>query len=621
MRIHTVIISLTLLITTILTVFLTYYLVDMERQQTIADLQTTINRNNQLLKLVNLNPLYNLDQKSLKMNLDSFFIDKNMTRIELTEYDGEIHLVRTRTPREHTANTELIHSKVVLYMDEMMLGEITTTYSTASIEKTLQESRNKHFLSSFTILLFLSLLLFFLIKHFTSPISKLTTATELIAAGDLDKEIETGGSYEMKTLAESFNAMRNAIIDQISNLARQNETLEQEITSRIQAENEIIYLRNLLKNTFDSMPSILVGVNNNGLITQWNKHAAEVTGIEEPDAVGKLFSSILHYPISLESIQQAIFDKTPSKMAKLPQQDSFFDITIYPLMDGEIKEAVIRIDNITERVRIEEMMVQSEKMLSVGGLAAGMAHEINNPLAGIMQNIQVITSRTSPTMAKNIRAAEEVGATMEEIYAYLEKREFFTMINAIMHSSMRAAKLVENMLSFSRKSDSVHMRVKIADLLDQTIELAANDYNLKKNFDFKHIKLVKNYQTDNPELYCDQSKIQQVFLNLLSNGAQAMETSTTGPPTFTLAIRATETEMIISIKDNGPGMDQATAKRVFEPFFTTKGVGKGTGLGLSVSYFIITEEHQGQLEVQSAPDQGAKFTITLPRNMQENDMS
>lgn len=622
MRIHTAIISLTLLVTTILTLFLTYYLVDIERQRATSDLQATISRNNQLLKLVNLNPLYSLDQKSLEINLDSFFTDKNMIKIELTEKEGDIHLIRTRIPAEKDKNAKLIQSEVGIYMGNTLLGKVATTYSTATIEDMLKESRNKHYLFSITLLMTLSILLYSLIKHFTSPITRLTVAAKLIAAGDLNQRIEKTGSYELKTLGKSFDVMRNAIKEKIADLARQNQTLEEEIRSRSKIEAENIYLRNLLRNTFDSMPSILVGVNYHGHITQWNRHATEITAIQEKDALNKLFSAILHYPINLESIQKAIIEQTPDKMTKLPgqEQEEFYDITIYPLTGGNVREAVIRIDDATERVRLEEMMIQSEKMLSVGGLAAGMAHEINNPLAGIMQNTQIISNRTKPDMAKNIKAAEEVGVTMEAIYNYMEKREIFSMIDAIMNASTRAARLVENMLTFSRKSDSRHNRANISRILEQTIELAGNEYDLKKNFDFKHIKLIRQYQKNIPEIYCDQSKLQQVFLNILTNGAHAMESFTINgdPPMFTLSIHATDTSVIITIEDNGPGMDSVTVKKVFEPFFTTKEIGKGTGLGLSVSYFIITEEHNGQMEVQSTPNQGATFIITLPKETEQN---
>ncbi|OPZ60904.1 MAG: Sporulation kinase A [Deltaproteobacteria bacterium ADurb.Bin510] len=288
------------------------------------------------------------------------------------------------------------------------------------------------------------------------------------------------------------------------------------------------------------------------------------------------------------------------------------DITIFPLIANGIAGAVIRIDDVTERVKIEEMIVQSEKMLSVGGLAAGMAHEINNPLAGILQNIQVIRSRLSPDLPKNVRVADECGLSFESLNCYLENREIWSMIDAIMESGSRASKIVNNMLSFSRKSGSAFVAHDLRELMDQTIELAASDYDLKKRYDFKRINIVREYDDDLRPVECEAGQIQQVFLNILKNGAQAMAGLEQREPRFTIRLKQEAQSVRIEIEDNGPGMDEKTLKRIFEPFYTTKAVGAGTGLGLSVSYFIITENHGGSLTALSGPEQGTRFLIQLP---------
>ncbi len=270
--------------------------------------------------------------------------------------------------------------------------------------------------------------------------------------------------------------------------------------------------------------------------------------------------------------------------------------------------------DVTERKRIQEMIVQSEKMLSIGGLAAGMAHEINNPLAGIMQNAQVIQNRISKLTEKNEKVAREMGTTMETIKAYHEKRGVFKMIQAVIQSGQRAAKIVDNMLSFSRKEASQRVPVRLSELLDKTFELAENDYDIKKKQDFRQIGIVREYDETEPVVLCESSKIQQVFLNILKNGTEAMTEASVKNPLFIIRIKPDGDVVSVEIEDNGPGMDEATRKRVFEPFFTTKDVGIGTGLGLSVSYFIVTEDHGGTMSVETAPDQGTKFIIRLPQS-------
>jgi signal transduction histidine kinase len=177
------------------------------------------------------------------------------------------------------------------------------------------------------------------------------------------------------------------------------------------------------------------------------------------------------------------------------------------------------------------------------------------------------------------------------------------------------SKIVNNMLSFARKSENITSSNDISAIIDNAIELAKTDYNTKKEFDFKSIKITKQYEENLPLVHCDKTKIQQVFLNILTNGAYAMTQNCrlqNIDPQFKISITTEKDMIIIKIKDNGPGISKEIQKRIFEPFFTTKPVGEGTGLGLSVSYFIITENHNGVIEVDSQPDCGATFIIKLP---------
>ncbi|MCG8633858.1 MAG: HAMP domain-containing histidine kinase, partial [Desulfobacterales bacterium] len=178
----------------------------------------------------------------------------------------------------------------------------------------------------------------------------------------------------------------------------------------------------------------------------------------------------------------------------------------------------------------------------------------------------------------------------------------------------RAAGIVANMLSFSRKSASGFVPEDICRLLDQTLELAESDYNLKKKFDFKKIRIEKHYSEDLPVISCKASEIQQVFFNILSNGAQAMMSvpAPSAQPSFSIKIRAGEGRVRIDISDTGPGIEPEIQQRIFEPFYTTKPPGKGTGLGLYVSRMIIDNNHQGSLSIDSTPGKGTCFTIMLP---------
>lgn len=282
--------------------------------------------------------------------------------------------------------------------------------------------------------------------------------------------------------------------------------------------------------------------------------------------------------------------------------------------NGRLKGARVVVHDITERKKIEGLMIQTEKMMSVGGLAAGMAHEINNPLAGMMQNAQVIHNRLSQNLPANETAAKEVGTSMAVIKNFMEKRGILKQLEHINQAGGNAAKIVNNMLSFVRKTDSIKTKHHLNTLIEATLDLAQNDYNLKKKYDFKQIEIIREYSPDVPKVLCEPSKIQQVLFNLLKNASESMgsEKSREKTPILILRLYTKQKAVCIEIEDNGPGMDHPTRKRIFEPFFTTKSVDQGTGLGLSVSYFIIVDDHGGEIEVESIAGKGTTFIIKLP---------
>ena len=398
-----------------------------------------------------------------------------------------------------------------------------------------------------------------------------------------------------------------------------------DITKRKQAEKELRNLRNFLSNIIDSMPSILIGVDAQNKVTQWNKTTEKITGIPAGEAHGELISDVFPgIKSQFGLISQSIHTREVVQELKSPRDHGnvtcYEDVTIYPLTSNGVDGAVIRVDDVTEKVNMERMMVQNEKMLSLGGLAAGMAHEINNPLAGMIQTADVISNRIGGRLdvPANIEAAKASGTTIEAIQKYMEIRGIPSMISTIRETGRRAAEIVDNMLKFARKEEAEISSYHPIELIDKTLELAASDYDLTKHYDFKTIEIKKDYEDNLPLLPCEGAKIQQVLLNILRNGAQAMQEKIEANPDFRPILylrlkQEIETGMLrIEIEDNGPGMSEETCQRIFEPFFTTKPVGVGTGLGLSISYFIITEGHEGQMSVKSTPGKGTKFTIQLP---------
>jgi PAS domain S-box-containing protein len=418
--------------------------------------------------------------------------------------------------------------------------------------------------------------------------------------------------------------------------------VKRDISDRRKAEEELRHLRNYLSNIINSMPSVLVGVDFDGNITQWNAEAERSTGISPVEAAGKPLAQVFpRLALRMDKVREAMQNRQVLSELKHAHTEGgetrYEDIAIYPLIVNGVEGAVIRVDDVTERVCMEEMMVQSEKMMSVGGLAAGMAHEINNPLAGMIQTAEVLSIRLEKDLPANLLAAGDAGTTMDSIRAFMDSRNVPIMLERIRESGSRAAQIVLNMLSFSRKSDSFFSARNLAELLDQSVDLAGSDYDLKKKYDFRRILIVREYEDNLPLVPCESGRILQVLLNILRNGAEAMHgvmekdgvmakggvmekyeggrmKDEIKKPRFILRLtHEPESGMVrIEIEDNGPGMDESTRKRIFEPFFTTKPTDQGTGLGLSVSYFIITENHGGKMAVESTPGSASKFIIHLP---------
>ena len=441
--------------------------------------------------------------------------------------------------------------------------------------------------------------------------------------GDFEKSLreKVDTSTEFRIMlpsgeAKHIQAIRHPVLNDAGDVVRIVGT-SIDITERKRAEAEINSLKNYLSNIIDSMPSILVGMDKARTVTQWNRQAEAFTGIPAGEAIGKPIAHLLpDFAPWIMTMETNMDEHRPSSMEKLlierEGERRFYDLMLYPLLIDAVGGAVLRIEDATERARIQELMVQTEKMISIGGLAAGMAHEINNPLGIITQAAQNIERRISLELYVNRKVSEELGLNLEGIRAYFDKRQISDAIASIRTASSRAAKIVANMLQFSRRADTTMEFTSLAQIVDQALELAASDYDLKKKYDFRSIEIIKEYQ-DTPQVPIVSVEIQQVILNFLKNATHAMIANPPDrSPSITFRLRCEDRYAVLEVEDNGPGMTEDIRRRVFEPFFTTKEPGVGTGLGLSISYMIVTQNHKGLMEVQSTPGRGTVFKVKLP---------
>lgn len=275
--------------------------------------------------------------------------------------------------------------------------------------------------------------------------------------------------------------------------------------------------------------------------------------------------------------------------------------------------------NISDIMRAREIMIQTEKINALGGLAAGMAHEINNPLAGILQNTQVVINRLTRDLPSNTRVAEELGISVEAIRAYMKKRGIIKLLNAIQESGKRAARIVDNLLSFSRKRDGHFTVNSMESLLENALLRVRSESRIHQIPWFDQVLFTRDYDHSRPLVRCDRDMLEQVFINIIKNGIQAMEEKYNAAreaewrPAFFIRTSVDGPDVVAEIEDNGPGMEEKQLQQVFEPFYTTKTKSSGTGIGLWLSNHIITRNHNGHLEATSVPGKGSRFVIRLAR--------
>ncbi len=245
-----------------------------------------------------------------------------------------------------------------------------------------------------------------------------------------------------------------------------------------------------------------------------------------------------------------------------------------------------------EKATLDAGLMQSSKMAALGKLAAGIAHEVNNPLAVIKEKVGWLTDLLSE----------------EDISKNENFQEFDDALRKIDYHVDRAKKVTHRLLGFARRMEPTQERVNVNKVLEETIDFLRNEAH------YRNIEIHSDYALNLPETTTDSSQLQQVFLNILNNAIDALDKD--GIITIQTVYCARDGEMAINIADTGPGMPNEVLNKIFDPFFTTKEVGKGTGLGLSISYSIV-EKLGGRILVASKVGKGTTFTIYLPIMTQE----
>jgi two-component system, NtrC family, sensor kinase len=353
-------------------------------------------------------------------------------------------------------------------------------------------------------------------------------------------------------------------------------------TSLEQKALEIARLKDFSENIVESLNVGVLAVDLGGIVESWNTRMEQLFGVQRQDAVGHQLRALLPQELASEIATRADEEQiTGFYKHRLHHQGKYLtlNVSITPLVSksGDRIGRLLLFDDVTQRERMEEQMSQTEKLTSLGLLAAGVAHEVNTPLAVISNYIQML-ARQMPE-----------GDPRQGI------------IDKIVKQTFRASEIVNNLLNFSRTSATEVADIDVNRVVEETLSLVAHPLKTSQ------IQVVKQLGETLPAVRGSANKLQQVFLNLFLNARDAM------PSGGMLEVRtsAHNGSVEVEVADTGAGIPREHIHRIFDPFFTTKANGRGTGLGLSVSYGII-KEHAGKIDVRSTPGKGTSFHVEFP---------
>ncbi|MHC1782785.1 MAG: ATP-binding protein [Anaerolineaceae bacterium] len=350
---------------------------------------------------------------------------------------------------------------------------------------------------------------------------------------------------------------------------------------------ELVRSRNTLRSLFDNIPDSTYIIDSKYRMIAINLARAKRADCEPRSVIGTLCYKSLYnreQPCANCMVGETFFDKRIThrteriwENVESPQE---WDVSVYPILDesDQVVQVILFEQDLTEKRNMDAILAQSEKMAAVGQLAAGIAHEINNPLTVILANAQLLTR----DLNGNADALEAV--------------------DLISKAGTRALQVVRNLLNFARKEQFDLKDTDINDTILHALEMLRHE-TLERDAEIKfeptdHLPLIK----------ASQDNLQGVWLNILLN---AMDSAGEKKPKIRITTAQSGSEIRVVISDNGVGIPPENLKRIFDPFFTTKGAGRGTGLGLSICHRII-KQHGGHILVDSLKDQGTTFSIFLP---------
>jgi len=371
--------------------------------------------------------------------------------------------------------------------------------------------------------------------------------------------------------------------------------------------------------------SILIVTDARGIIQSANTAASELLGYTQEEMLGQPLSILgtANQPLNLQSLEELVRAESHREVSLQTRSGALVPVLLSSsgIYDGAKLTGIACVAlDISRNKMLESQLLQSEKMASIGQLAAGVAHEINNPMGFIYSNLGTLSGyiedlsqllKKYETLEQSVQEGklDMASSNLDALTAEKERIDLAYLMDDIgdlitesLDGADRVRKIVLNLKEFSHVGRAEKMPSDLNAGLESTLNIVRNELKYKTT--------IEKELGDIPLVPCFMQEINQVFMNLLVNAGQAIADQ------GTIHIRTYREEdwICVRVTDSGKGMSPEVQKRIFEPFFTTKRVGEGTGLGLSMAYQIIVEKHGGQLLVESTEGQGTTFTVRLPQD-------
>jgi PAS domain S-box-containing protein len=439
-------------------------------------------------------------------------------------------------------------------------------------------TETKQAIISFTLVSILMILLSFYVnfklsKNISDPINELTNRALIVSKGNFNVDFEIFANNEIDELIKAFKIM----------ILKNNELISSEKNLNFELENSLRFIESILDNM---QPAVLV-IDNNDKLVIFNRSSEKIFNLNK-ELLNCDANNLSHMKKVINFMIKNRDEKSKNKMAQI---DITIDNKIVPLsilttllkdLNNNINGIIAICYDMTEYKELEKHLLRSEKLAAVGQLAAGISHEINNPIAIILNYSELI---------------------LEDLK---ENNILYNDIKAIETQALRCSEIIKNLLNYARPTILKNEYLNLNYIIDEVFEL------LKPQKIMKYVEINKHYY-DDLYTYFDVGQFKQLFLNLFMNALHAMENSDEKKLTVKTSIINENNEKfaIISIEDTGHGINDENLSKLFNPFFTTKDPGKGTGLGLSVCNSII-ESHNGKIDVISKVGVGTTFTIKIP---------